>query len=273
MSERGQYNDLVVRRRTAEGAWLGPDDVFLPGRQVPEGTKEGDVLRVFVYGDAEGRPVATTDTPAGTVGEIVCLQVVDVFEHGAFLDWGLDKELFVPWARQHERLEVGRKVVVALCLDARGRMMGASHLAPFLEEEVAHLEVGQAVHGLVYGQHELGALAVVDGRYGGLIYANQTYRPLRVGDETLAWIRKVRPDGKLDLALQRPGRGGIDDARETVLERLRQSDGFLPLTDKSDPKTIQRELNMSKKAFKRAIGGLYKDRLVELTAEGVRLTR
>ncbi len=271
MIQRGKHNDLTVERLTDDGAWLGPDPVFLPAAQVPEGLKPGDSLRVFVYADPEGRPLATTETPVAEVGEFACLEVVDAFEHGSFLDWGLGKDLFVPWSRQHDRVQIGQRVVVAIHLDALGRVTGATHLQPFLSDEVGGLRPGRAVHALVYGFNEHGALAVVDGRYAGLIYATETYEPLEIGHETAAWIRKIRSDGKLDLSLQRPGLGGIEDAREVVLERLRAEGGFLPLTDKSAPEAIREALQMSKKAFKRAIGGLYKDGLVDLEEAGIRL--
>lgn len=268
----GKHNRLPVLKQIGAGLLLGEEDdpVLLPNRKVPEGAKVGDVLSVFVYTDSEDRPVATTETPKASVGDIVTLEVIDTSRHGAFLDWGLDKDLIVPTREQHQPLREGDRVVVAVLLDRDDRVMATSKLAPHLDRRTKHLKAGKAVEYLIYGSTERGYRAVVDGRFNGMLFRDDTPQRLRMGDAGRAWITGVRPDGRLDLSLRAPGRSVHDDARSIVLAALEDAGGFVPLNDKSDPDQIRERLHMSKKVFKRAIGGLYKERRIEIGDDGIR---
>lgn len=267
----GRYNELEVTREVPAGVLLGDEELFLPHREVPDGTEVGQVIRVFVYSDSEGQPLVTTAEPAGEVGELVVLRCVDTHDHGAFMAWGLGKDLLVPWNLQHVPLEVGDVAVTALFLDQRDRITGSTKLAGYLDRDVNRFRPGQEVDLLVYGEHDRGTQVIVDGRYAGLLFDNETFRPLAMGDRLRGWVKQARPDGKLDVSLQPPGRAAIDSAQEMVLAALRDNEGFLPLHDRSPPEAIQRALRMSKKRFKKAIGGLYKQRLIQLEDEGIRL--
>lgn len=270
----GRYNTLEVLRVAEPGLYLGAveEQVLLPNKYVPEGIEIGDVLRVFVYTDSEDRPVATTLEPKAVVGDFAFLEVVDLSEHGAFLDWGLEKDLFAPFNAQHREPRVGERLVFAVSLDERtGRVRASSRLRTYLDYDVSAVEAGDEVTLLVYGKNELGTLVIVDGQHPGIVYDNETFRKLSLGERLQGFVKEVREDNKLDIRLQRIGREAIGDATATLLEALRSAGGFLPLHDKSPPEAIRAKLEMSKKAFKRALGGLYKARRVELLPDGVKL--
>lgn len=272
----GQRQTLVVRSAQEQGLYLGGearrDQVLLPRKHVPPTAKVGDSLRVFVYTDSEDRPVATTQLPKAAVGEFALLEVVDVTRHGAFLDWGLDKDLFAPWREQVRRLRVGDRCVFAVTLDARdGRVKAASRLGRYLDYDVAHLHPGQEVEVLVYDERDIGYLVVVDEAHAGLVYRDEVFEPLEPGQRTVGWIKQVRDDNRLDVRLQRAGRAGMDDAERRLARALRDAGGVLPLHDKSPPEEIYAALAVSKKAFKRALGGLYKAGRVELRRDSTRL--
>lgn len=272
----GCFHDLEVRSRADQGLYLGGEtqdaQVLLPNADVPEhAAAVGDTLRVFLYSDSEDRPIATTRTPKAVAGEFALLRVVDRNAQGAFLDWGLRKDLFAPWREQAGPLEIGDERVFAVVRDERdGRLKAASVLGPYLDYDVRRIAVGQRVDLLVYDHNELGALVVVDQRHTGLVYANEAFRELKVGDRLEGFVKFVRDDNKLDIRLQRAGRAANDDHEATILAALEAEGGFLALHDKSPPEAIYARLQMSKKAFKRALGGLYKKRVVELVEGGVR---
>ncbi len=274
--EIGVFQTLVVRTQTDFGLYLGDEDpdhqVLLPRKYEPVDVELGDEIRVFVYTDSEDRPVATTQVPKATAGDFALLRVVDRNEHGAFLDWGLDKDLFAPRNEQSRMLDIGDELVFAVVRDQRdGRMKAASLLGPYLDYEVQHLTVGKKVDLLVFDHNDLGALVVVDGAHAGLVYRNESFQALVVGQRLEGYLKFVRADNKLDISLVRTGREAIDDAQKTLLEAIVEDGGFLPLHDKSAPEAIYARLSMSKKAFKKALGGLYKLRRVELTGDGVKL--
>ena len=272
MIEIGRFNRLPAMQMTKAGLLLGDEDdrILLPNAKIPHGTQPGDILKVFVYTDSQDRPIATTETPKAVVGDFALLEVIDTSRHGAFLDWGLDKDLIVPTREQHTPLRTGDKAVVFVMLDRDERVMATAKLAPHFDKRVRGLQVGKAVSYLVYGHSERGIRCAVDGRYSGLLFRDQTFRKLRIGDEGRAWITEIRPDGRLDLSLQSPGRSASDDARSVLIAAIKADGGFLPLTDKSDPQLISQRLQMSKKAFKRAVGGLYKERKIEILEKGIR---
>lgn len=271
----GLYHTLTVLERRGDALLLGngADCALLPVTDLPPGTAIGDRVRVFVHTGSDGTPVATTRTPHAIVGEFACCHVVDVSPHGAFLDWGLAKDLFVPFREQHRPMAVGERHVVAVYLDERtNRVVGTSRLGKHFGYDASALREGQEVRLLVYGFNGLGTQVVVENRYAGLVYESETFRPLAVGDVATGWVRRVRDDGKLDVTLQRLGREAAVDAQAILVARLLEAGGTLPLHDKSPPAEIARVLAMSKNTFKKAVGGLYKAGRLALLPDGIALT-
>ncbi len=268
----GRYNQLRVRRLTRSGATLtdGELDVLLAKRWVPEDLDVGDSIEVFVFTDAEGVPLATTQRPRACVGECAFLTVNDVTQHGAFLDWGLDKDLFVPFAEQQGQMRRGGKYVVIVRLDDRGeRIIGSARLSRNLQANANDFEVGQAVSLLVSRHTELGVQVIVDHRCLGLVYKDDIVSELVIGQSLPGFVRTVRADGKLDIALRATGSAGRDQDVQRLERALEAAGGELLLTDKSSPEEIARLTNMSKKAFKRAVGNLYRARKIELSERGI----
>lgn len=269
----GEYNTLPVLRRSPMGLHLGSreDHILLPAEEAPDDIGRGDTIEVFVYTDSNDYPAATLREPRGTVGQFVPLEIIDESGHGVFADWGLEKDLLIPWNSQHEPLNVGDRVVVRIHLDPQGRVIGSSKLSRFFDDFVGdRLRPGDPVHVMVYGRHRLGHFVIVNGRYNGMAYRNETFSDLDLGDQRKAWVKAIRPDGKIDVTLQRRGSAGREDAAETLARAIRRAGDFLPIHDKSDPELIKRELGMSKKAFKRAAGLLYREGAIEITPEGLR---
>lgn len=259
--EIGKTNSLAVAKKTSAGFVLtdGHEEVLLPTRLAPEGLEQGQDVTVFVYTDSEDRPIATTQKPLAEVGQFACLRVIDQSPHGAFLDWGLDKDLFVPFSEQHERLVIGQKYVFAVYLDNRTqRVAAASKLGSFLDYDVSELKEDQAVVAVVYAKSDRGALVIVDDRYSGMVFTSELFSPVEIGQSLTGFIAKIRDDNKLDIRLRHVGKKGKQDAGEIILSALEAAGGALPLGDKSSPEDIIRQLGISKKVFKAAIGGLYK---------------
>ena len=276
MIEIGRVQELKVLRSTSIGVFLGQGDeaVLLPRKVVPAATGIGDPVSVFVYHDSEGRPIATTLRPAATVGGIAVMEVVDLSPHGAFVDWGLEKDLFVPTVEQHRPMRVGTRHVVEVRVDDRtDRMIGSSRLGRFFDPDVEHLQPGREVELLVWSFNDVGAQVVVEGRYSGLVYASETHGDLQICAELRGYVDRVRDDGKIDISLRKRGRAAEIDAQAVILNALQASDGFLALHDKSTPKDITRRLDLSKRVFKAAVGGLYKRGLIELGPGGIQLKR
>lgn len=270
----GSYNELVVERAVDFGVYLNPkaDEVLLPSKYVPENTRPGDTLRVFVYTDSEDRPIATTLSPKAVVGEFACLQVKEVTSFGAFLDWGLEKDLLVPTIEQQDRMKPGGKYVVKVCLDEKTRRVYAtSRIARNCEKSPTDLSIGQKVSLLIYRFTKIGIMAVINNRYGGILYKSETYEPLTMGEKREGYINRIREDGKIDLVLKKPGHHSITGSGASVMDTLQKRSGFIPCHDKSAPDEIQRIFSMSKKEFKRAIGGLYKAGKIDITQEGIRM--
>lgn len=274
MLKIGNTNTLTVTRASGHGLYLDSSqgEILLPNRYVTSDMTEGQPVEVFVYTDSEDRLVAVTDWPLAQVGEFAALRVKEVASVGAFLDWGLNKDLLLPFKEQLYPVRTGDTVVVRVCLDPRTqRVIAVAKLAPFFRRDTAALPEKQAVALLVFRQTELGYKVVVDQQYEGLIYQNEVFEPLPVGAAREGFVKKIRSDGKLDISLQPIGVAGIDAAQEKVLRTLQAADGYLPYHDKSDPAAIQEAFGLSKKAFKRAIGGLYKDQRVVIEDQGIRL--
>jgi len=273
MLDPGRHHDLEVLRDVRIGLYLGRDGeelVLLPRRHVPDDAKVGDTLRVFLYTDSDDRLTATTQQPLATLGDLAVLTCVDVTPHGAFLDWGLDKDLFLPFGEMHDPVQRGDRVVVGLSLGARGRVVAGARVARFLSDDLRGLQVGQQVKALVFGFNEHGALVAVDRRWHGMIHDSELHARVRVGDELTAYVKELRRDGKVEVSLVRPGPvARIDDATQRVLDALQQDGGTLMLHDKSPPREISRRLGISKKAFKKAVGGLYRQRRIHFVDGGI----
>lgn len=274
----GRRNLLQVLREVDFGLYLDAGeigDVLLPRRYVTADMHVGDMLDVFLYLDAEERLVATTEQPLIQVGEFACLEVSWVNQYGAFLNWGLMKDLFCPFREQKQKMQQGRKYLVYCYIDPiTYRIVASAKVEKFLSKERPDYSSGDEVEALIQQQTELGLKAIVDGRYGGLLFANEVFQPLHMGDRVTAYVKQVRPDGKIDLKLQRHfGKLRITDFSAQLLDYLRrQPQGYCPLGDKSDADDIYRTFGVSKKTFKRGVGDLYKQRLITIDDDGIRLT-
>lgn len=278
MIKIGQYNDLRISRFTDFGVYLTDDDpgsepseVLLPARYVDPDAVVGDSMEVFVYTDSEDRPVAVTERPFACVDEFAFLQVVQVNKVGAFLDWGLPKNLLCPFSEQKVKMHPGGIYLVYVYLDPHtGRVVASAKVNRFLGNVFPDYEPGAEVTALVTGHNEVGYQVIVDNRHRGMIYDNEAYRPLELENSTTAWVKKVRDDGKIDLTLTRPGTSDrIAEVSEQIMKMLQ--DGTLALTDRSTPEQIKDVLHCSKKDFKKAVGHLYKLRQIEITDDGLSL--
>ena len=274
----GKRNRLTVLRAVDFGLYLDAGevgDVLLPQRYVPEGAKEGDVLDVFLYLDGEERLVATTEQPLVEVGQFALLEVSWVNEFGAFLNWGLMKDLFCPFREQRQKMQQGRKYLIYCYIDpVTYRIVASAKVDKFLSKERPAYSSGDEVEALIQQPTDIGLKAIVDGRFSGLLFRNEVFQPLHVGDRVRAFVKQVRPDGKIDLKLQRHfGKLRITDFSAQLLTFLqRQPPGYCPLGDKSDAEDIYNTFGVSKKTFKRGVGDLYKQRLVTIDDDGLRLT-
>jgi predicted RNA-binding protein (virulence factor B family) len=272
-AEIGNISDLEMVRTSPHGVYLkfGKEEILMPNKYVPEGLEPGQSVSVFVYKDSEDRLVATNLTPAGILGDYVALEVVEIAPFGAFMEWGLEKHLLVPNAEMAQKMEVGQKYVVRIMLDYKTeRLIGVSKIEGFLKVP-DNISEEDEVRGLVYKKTDLGFNVVVDSQFIGLMYHNAIFEPIDVGQSIKCYIDKVRTDGKVDLKLRKGGLEDIDENAQKLLDYLKLQGGHSPLTDKSDPADIQAALGLSKKAFKKAIGSLYRKHLIELLPEETRL--
>lgn len=271
----GQYHTLKVDRITQPGAFLtdGKTDVLLPTKYIPGGTKPGNKLKVFVYRDSEGRIISTTEKPYATVDQFAYLKVKDTNDVGAFLDWGIAKDLLVPYKEQKVKLKKGYWVLVYIYLDEKtDRIAATVKVAKYFQED-SSLNEGDEVDLLVTDTTDLGVNVVVENAYKGLIYENDLFHDIIEGDRIKGFVKKIRSDGKLDISLRKEGIENLEAGAQQILEELKKADGYLPLHDKSDPEEIQSMLQMSKKNFKRSVGILYKKKLIELVDDGIRLKK
>ncbi len=271
----GDYNDLEVARETSVGLYLTSDDgdLLLPNKYIPEGTRVGDVLRVFVYRDSEDRLIATTLRPLALVNSFAALAVRDHGPAGSFLEWGLEKDLLLPFRNQRRDLRVGERVFVFVYLDEESdRLVASAKWKKFLSNAPFPGQPGDAVRLMVADETELGYPVIVDGTHQGLLFHNEVFRPLRLGETIPGFLRQVRADGKLDVRLQREGYGEVETAAATLLAALRAApNGTLPIGDKSEADDVYRRVGMSKKVFKKALGALFKQGAIELAPLETRL--
>ena len=273
--ELGKYNVLEVVKEVDFGMYLdGKDDgeILLPTRYVPEGCKPGDLLNVFIYLDMDERLIATTLQPLVQVGEFACLEVAWVNQYGAFLDWGLMKDLFVPFREQKMKMQKGGKYVVHVHIDDESyRIVASAKVEHYLSKEKPEYQPGDQVEILVWQRTDLGYKVIVDNRYSGLIFKNEIFQHVEPGMKTTAYVKQVREDGKIDIELQKEGRAKVEDFSETLLNFIKENNGYTTLNDKSAADLIYDTFGVSKKTFKKAVGDLYKKHLVTLEEGGIRL--
>lgn len=272
----GEYNLLEVVKEVDFGVYLdGSEDgeILLPTRYVPQGCKPGDVLNVFIYLDMDERLIATTLQPYVKVGEFACLEVAWVNQYGAFLDWGLMKDLFVPFREQNMKMIKGNSYVVHVHLDEDSyRIVASAKIEKFLSKDMPEYNPGDEVEVLIWQKTDLGFKVIVDNKFSGMIFKNEIFTDVRTGMKMHAYIKQVRPDGKIDLELQKGGVKKVEDFSDTLLEYIRSNGGSTPLNDKTDADVIYSTFGVSKKTFKKAVGDLYKKRLIVLEGEqGIRL--
>ncbi len=275
MATIGTLNTLRVMRILDFGAYLDGEnlgDILLPIKDVPEDCKPEDVLEVFIYMDSEDRIIATTQQPKAMVGDIKMLEVIATSKVGAFLDWGLLKDLLVPFSEQGQAMEVGKSFLVYVYLDEEtNRLAASTKIENFIDKTPKQYAEEQEVDLIITFQSELGYKAVVNGVHSGILYANEIFQHLKPGQKIKGYIKKIRPDGKLDLILQKPGFEQVDQFSDQLIQELEKTDGFLAFNDKSDPEDIRIRFAVSKKVFKKAVGALYKQKKIILENGGIRL--
>jgi len=276
MAQIGRINKLKIKRKRDYGAHLDggkAGDIILPKRYVPQSCRAGDEVEVFIYVNKEGRLRASTQKPYVTVGQFAALRAVANTPSGTFLDWGLKKDLLVPKREQHGRMEEGRSYVVFVYLDEKNRITASAKLDKFLSQKPPDYAEGDEVDLLIYDTTDLGYKAVVNKAHAGMIYKNEVYQKLHIGQELKGYIKKIRDDHKIDLRLQQSGYQKVDEISRTVLNTIKSHGGRIAVTDKSPPADIYALFEVSKKVFKQAIGALYKKRLITMDSRGIKLAR
>jgi predicted RNA-binding protein (virulence factor B family) len=274
MIKVGEYNTLTVKREVDFGVYMddGGEGILLPKRFVPNGVKPGDKLSVFIHHDSENRLIATTLKPKGTVGEIVKLTAVSVTPQGAFLDWGLMKDLFVPRSKQLMGMRPGGEYLVMIYIDEQtGRVTASEKIDHFLSNEELTVKEMDLVDLTVYRRTDIGYLMIINNRHTGVLHFNEIFRELEPGDRLKGFIRKIHPENKIDVVPGKPGFQKVEDEADKILNLLNDHNGYLPYNDKSDPEEIYSFFGMSKKTFKMTTGNLYKQRKIEFTKTGIKL--
>ncbi len=270
----GEYHELRVLRKKEAGLYLddGAEGLLLPSRYASPSLQTGDLVKVFVYHDSEDRPIATTLHPKAILREIVLLKVADTSPYGAFMDWGLPKDLFIPKAGMKTPFRKGGSYLVQITADPKsGRLMGTQYFDSDLKNELLTVKEKELVHLTVYRETDIGYVMIINHRHTGVLHHNEVYQSLETGAIREGYISKIRPDNTIDVRLGKPGFIRTDTEAEKILEQLHKAGGFLPYHDKTDPAIIYEQLGMSKKAFKQAIGRLYKERKIMITPQGCKL--
>lgn len=281
MLQFGKYQVLQISRRTDNGFYLAEtagegllEEVLLPNKFITPEMKEGQEIRVFVYKDSEDRPVATTQTPKAIAGEAAYLLVKEVNNVGAFLDWGLDKDLFLPFREQAEQVEPGRHYLVYVYFDyASKRIAATTNLNKFIKNREVDLKPNQEVDLLITYENEVGIRVIVNQKHWGILFKNEIFHPIEKGTHVKGFVKKVREDGKIDVALQKQGIVAAKEVKEMIFEKLQENKGLLKLSDNSSPEEIHRILGISKKNYKKAVGMLFKEGKVELGEDYIKLKK
>ena len=280
----GEYNLLRVKEEALRegfgevfGMYLDAGregEILMPQKYVPEGTKPGDEIECFVYLDQDERPIATTEKPLALVGDFAYLTCSWVNEYGAFLNWGLTKDIFCPFREQKKRMEIGDSFIVHIHIDEDSyRIVASAKIEHYLKEidDTCELKRGSEIDILIWQKTELGFKVIVNNSYPGLIYEDQVFKYIHTGDRMKAYVSNMRPDGKIDISLQPLGIAAVEDFSTTLLNYMKDNDGHCTVNDKSDPEEIKRQFHVSKKIFKKAIGDLYKKKLITLADDGLHL--
>jgi predicted RNA-binding protein (virulence factor B family) len=275
MAQIGRVNKLAIKRTRDYGAHLDGGelgDILLPKKYVPEKCQPGDEIEVFVYADGEDRLRATTQKPYATVGQFAKLRVVANSSSGAYLDWGLQKDLLVPKREQLSKMEEGKSYVVFVFFDKKtNHITASSKLDKFLSFQTPNYDEGEEVDLFIYDKTDLGYKALVNNSHGGMVYKNEVFQKLFIGQQLKGYIKKIREDLKIDLSLQQPGYQKVDDISQTILKTIEDLGGRITVTDKSPPEDVYSLFGVSKKTFKKAIGALYKNRLIIIDTNGISL--
>lgn len=270
----GEYNVMKVFREKSMGVFLddGAEGILLPKRFVPPGTEIGDEIEVFLYHDGEDRPIATTQKPLGVLGDIVKLKAVSVTHQGAFLDWGLMKDLFVPKSKIRNFMVPNGEYLVKIVLDEQtGRLAATEKLEPYLSNEELTVQEKEEVDLIVYRETDIGYEVIINKQHKGILHFNEVYRSIAIGDQFRGFIKDILPDNKINVAAGKIGYTRVEDESEKILRLLKEYNGYLPYHDKSSPEEIYSFFAMSKKTFKMVIGKLYKNRQIIFTKAGIQL--
>jgi predicted RNA-binding protein (virulence factor B family) len=270
----GEYNRMKVIKEKSMGVFLddGAEGILLPKRFVPGGTKTGDEINVFLYHDGEDRPIATTQKPTGVLGDIVKLKVVSVTNQGAFLDWGLMKDLFIPKSKIKSYMVPNGEYLVKIVMDEKtGRLAATEKLEPFLSNENLTVKEKDVVDLIVYRKTNIGYEVIINNIHKGILHNNEIYRDISTGDKFKGFIKRILPENKIDVAAGKSGYERVEDETEKILRLLKEHDGYLPYHDKSSPEEIYSFFSMSKKTFKMATGKLYKQHKISFTKSGIQL--
>jgi predicted RNA-binding protein (virulence factor B family) len=273
MIQVGMYNTLKVSRKVEFGFYLddGKDGILLPKRFTPKGLRIGDEIKVFLYHDSDNRLIATTQQPKGIVGDIVQLKCVSTTEHGAFLDWGLMKDIFVAKSQQLTRMNKGGEYLVKIYIDEQtGRIAATEKIEKQISNDALTVKEMDEVDLYVQRESDMGYVMIINGKHTGLLHANEVYRNIQIGDRLKGFIKTIRPDNKIDLVLDKRGYERIENEAEKILRLLKEHNGFLPYHDKSDPQDVYNFFGMSKKTFKMTLGALYKQQKISLVKNGIK---
>jgi predicted RNA-binding protein (virulence factor B family) len=274
MVKIGEYNVMKVIKEKSMGVFLDDGDagILLPKRFVPQDTKMGDQLKVFLYHDGEDRPIATTQKPFGVLGDIVKLKVVSVTHQGAFLDWGLMKDLFIPKSKMKNFMIPNGEYLVKIVMDEKtGRLAATEKLEPFLSNENLTVKEKDVVNLIVYRHTDIGYEVIINHIHKGILHNNEIYRNISIGDRFEGFIKNILPENKIDVAAGKPGYNRVEDETEKIIRLLNENDGYLPYHDKSSPEEIYSFFAMSKKTFKMSTGNLYKQHKISFTKTGIQL--
>ena len=272
----GKTGILKVIQKLGPQIYVGTESsakILLTDQKMPADCALGDSLEVFVYVDSEGHLAATTQIPQAQVGDIAWLKVASVNFTGVFLDWGLAKDLLVPFSEQHHEMEVGKSYLVKVFLDDKNRIAASTKLEKWLSEESVYFKAGQKVELIIADKTELGVKAIINHSHWGLLYHNELYQPVNKGQKLEGYIKQIREDHKIDLILHQPGYGKVVSLTDKILNKLQENQGVLMLNDKSSPEVIYNTFGVSKKVFKQALGALYKKKLITIDDKEIRLVR
>ncbi|MBT4763184.1 MAG: GntR family transcriptional regulator [Bdellovibrionaceae bacterium] len=277
MIKLGKFNTLKVLRREEQGFYLEGDEewgnILLPNKYIPEGLEIDQDIEVFIYFDSEDIIIATTKKPLATVGEFASLKVAQAAEFGIFLDWGLEKDLFVPFREQIFKMEVGQSYVVHIYVDSSNRISASTRLNKYLGRSLAQFKEGQPVDLLLYQTTSMGYKAIIDGSHSGLIFKDDIVNNLRIGQKVEGFIKKIREDGKFDLSLRPLVKAKTDDLSAQIIEKLKEAGGTLDINSKSSAESINAMFNVSRKKFKVALGALYKKKIISTDDSGIQLIK